>query len=98
MMKALILAASLAALPALAQDNAPPQQNAPQGASTATPEVRAARQAMRQACAPDAATFCKDVQPGGGKIMACLREHRTELSAGCQAAWQNVRAARGASH
>ena len=38
-----------------------------------------------QACAGDIAQFCKDVQPGGGGIMKCLRERDKELSPSCSA-------------
>jgi len=37
-----------------------------------------------QACHDDAMNFCKDVKPGGGRILRCLREHRNELSAECK--------------
>jgi hypothetical protein len=58
--------------------------------------MRAAMQTVRQACSTDIASFCKDVQPGGGKVARCLRDHRTELSDGCKTAFQNLRAARQA--
>lgn len=41
---------------------------------------------MGQACQADAAKLCPGVQPGGGRVLACLKQHEAELSAGCQAA------------
>ena len=36
-----------------------------------------------QACRQDAETFCRGVQPGGGRIVDCLIEHQKEISDGC---------------
>ncbi len=38
----------------------------------------------RGPCAEDAAKYCKDVQPGGGRMAQCLKEHENELSAACK--------------
>ncbi|MBB6252396.1 cysteine rich repeat-containing protein [Nitrospirillum iridis] len=45
----------------------------------------AARAAMK-ACQPDRQALCKDEQPGGGRILACLKAHEDKLSADCKAA------------
>jgi len=37
----------------------------------------------RVPCVEDIAKFCKDVQPGGGRIVRCLKEHESELSPEC---------------
>ena len=37
----------------------------------------------QQACSGDMEKFCKDVQPGQGRILNCLREHSQELSPAC---------------
>ena len=37
-------------------------------------------------CVNDAAKFCRDVQPGGGRVGRCLIEHITELSPECRLA------------
>jgi len=35
-------------------------------------------------CADDIAKFCKEIKPGGGRILNCLKAHEAELSAACQ--------------
>jgi len=42
--------------------------------------------AIRAACAEDAQKFCATVQPGGGRIVACLKEHKDSLSDKCKQA------------
>lgn len=49
---------------------------------------------VRQACQADIQKFCAGVQPGGGRIRACMAEHRDELSTACQDALATVRAHR----
>ena len=96
MLKQLIVAVALLAIaaPALAQTpGTPPASNTPPAAQKS--ERHAARDAMREACAADVANFCKDVQPGGGKLRECLHYNREHLSPGCLAAWQKLRAVRG---
>lgn len=46
---------------------------------------RAAAQAAVRACRADVARVCKGVQPGQGRVLACLREHREALSEDCRA-------------
>jgi len=38
----------------------------------------------QQACSEDIQKFCKDVQPGGGRIARCLKEHACDLSPACK--------------
>lgn len=38
-----------------------------------------------QACGADIRTHCDKVQPGGGRVVQCLKEHRSAVSAACQA-------------
>jgi hypothetical protein len=35
-------------------------------------------------CAEDIAKFCKDVQPGGGRIVACMKRNEASLSPACR--------------
>lgn len=35
-------------------------------------------------CSEDIASFCKDVKPGGGRIISCLKKHEGELSPVCK--------------
>lgn len=35
-------------------------------------------------CKADAQKLCKDTKPGGGRVMACLKEHESELSPACK--------------
>jgi hypothetical protein len=42
--------------------------------------------AVQAACSGDAQKLCAGVQPGGGRIIACLKEHRDALSDQCKQA------------
>jgi hypothetical protein len=80
-MKTLLLPLSCLTLFSLAAQ----AQDAP-SAPQATP--------VREACAADFKKFCPDVQPGGGRMRACIAEHRDDLSQGCRDALQQARAHR----
>ncbi len=43
-------------------------------------------------CAADAKKLCKDVQPGGGRIAQCMKQHETELSQACKDQMQTMKA------
>ncbi len=40
---------------------------------------------FHSACKTDIQNFCKTVEPGEGRIMACLKQHQTQLSTDCKA-------------
>jgi hypothetical protein len=44
-----------------------------------------------EACHDDVLKFCKDVEPGAGRIGRCLREHQSELSEECREKWLKQR-------
>src|SRR5271170_5210955 len=56
-----------------------PQASAAQAASPQVSDPRAA-------CAADIQKLCPNVPAGGGRILACLVQHKTEVSAGCKQA------------
>lgn len=39
---------------------------------------------MRESCKADVERLCKDIKPGGGRVMLCLRDHLGELSPACK--------------
>ncbi len=41
---------------------------------------------VREACRADIATLCQGIQPGEGRIRACLRANRDRLSESCKSA------------
>jgi hypothetical protein len=59
----------LFSLAAQAQDTPPPDSG---GAKSA-----------RAACKQDAERLCQGVQPGGGRIVQCLQDHKDQLQPAC---------------
>lgn len=45
-------------------------------------------QEFRRACQPDADKFCKNIKPGHGHIIKCLKQNEAQLSAPCKAYFQ----------
>ncbi len=69
-------------------------QAEPGSTGQSTPEMKAARQSLRQACAEDVQTLCGGIEPGGGKILRCLKDHKDKVSRSCKDAAESLRAAR----
>jgi hypothetical protein len=44
-----------------------------------------AQSAAMKACAGDVKSLCAGIQPGDGRIMACIKSHFSDVSAPCQA-------------
>jgi Cysteine rich repeat len=55
-------------------------------AQSALADVQPSLDAVRAACADDAQKLCAGVQPGGGRIVVCLKEHKDSLSDRCKQA------------
>ena len=51
--------------------------------------------AVRGACRADIEQLCASVQPGGGRIVQCLREHQDRVSPDCKSALSEPRGRRG---
>lgn len=52
---------------------------------------------LAAACAQDVKTLCPGIEPGDGRIAACLKEHRRKVSSGCKDAIKDQRAAKKAA-
>ena len=46
-------------------------------------------------CKSDVARLCPGVEPGGGRIVQCLKAHKMEMSVGCAEAMQTMKAQMG---
>ena len=46
-------------------------------------------------CKADAERLCPGVEPGGGRIVKCLKAHKMEVSIGCGKAIQHIKAEMG---
>jgi hypothetical protein len=47
---------------------------------------------VRAACQADLQKLCAGVQPGGGRIKQCLKEHKDQVSTGCKSALVEMKA------
>jgi hypothetical protein len=50
----------------------------------------AALAVLRAGCSDDAQKFCANVEPGGGRILQCLKDHKDSLSDQCKQAAQQA--------
>lgn len=66
-------------------------------ASSVAAAQTAPRSAALTACQADVQRFCSGVQPGGGRLGKCLKEHARELSPQCREAARAARQNRQAS-
>ena len=62
---------------------------------SAAPTALAQQAAAMKYCKADYERLCPGVQPGGGRIMGCLKAHKEEVSIGCGKALQAMKAKMG---
>ena len=65
-------------------------------AATAVCAQPAGAAGMRGACGADIQKLCAGIQPGGGRLLACIKEHKDQVSAPCKTAIAQAMAARKA--
>jgi hypothetical protein len=56
------------------------------GAAMAADAGKGASGPIRGACKSDVAQLCKGIKPGAGRIAACLKEHKDQVSDTCKSA------------
>jgi hypothetical protein len=68
--------------------NPPAAASPPAAPSSPAPEMTPRQQArlLRTDCSNDFQKYCSSVQLGGGRAVACLKEHASDLSQLCQSA------------
>ena len=47
---------------------------------------------VRKACHDDIVQLCANIEPGGGRLIQCLREHQDRVSQSCKSALTDARA------
>lgn len=52
-------------------------------------------QAVIGYCKSDIQRLCPDVQPGGGRILQCLKSHKQEMTVGCAQGLAKLKAGMG---
>jgi hypothetical protein len=63
--------------------------------ASAAPSALAQQAAAMKYCKADFERLCPGVQPGGGRIIGCLKAHKEEVSIGCGKALQAMKAKMG---
>jgi Cysteine rich repeat len=63
----------------------------------ASPQMRGEAMTLMQICRGDYDHLCAGVQPGGGRVLACLHEHSHQLSAACGQAMPRADALRNSA-
>jgi Cysteine rich repeat len=59
-----------------------------------SPELANQARALAQTCRADFTRFCSGVRPGGGRGLACLQQHLSELTPECRSAIPKAEALR----
>lgn len=54
-----------------------------------------AQQMFQKACGGDVKKYCSDVQPGGGRIIQCIKANEASLSDTCKSALVQIKAQSG---
>jgi Cysteine rich repeat len=62
---------------------------------SAAPGALAQEAAAMKYCKADFERLCPGVQPGGGRIIGCLKAHKEEISIGCGKALQAMKGRMG---
>jgi Cysteine rich repeat len=62
-----------------------------------SPQMRVEAMTLMKICRSDYDRLCAGVQPGGGRILACLHEHSHQLSAPCGQAMPRADALRNSA-
>ncbi|MGQ0446483.1 MAG: cysteine rich repeat-containing protein [Beijerinckiaceae bacterium] len=47
---------------------------------------------LKTYCMSDTERLCKGIEPGGGRLIQCLKSHEKEMSVGCAQALQKLKA------
>lgn len=59
--------------------------------SAAQAQAQAQQNDLAKYCQADIKRLCPTVQPGGGRVMQCLKAHSKEMSVGCAQALQKMK-------